>query len=214
MRERTVEEYSQGVALSLDDITRLETAVQKMLALARLETPIQRDSSGATVPCCSLRDVVEDAVHQTRPLAELKAIEVRLEATADVKVPIDSRDALLLCSNILLNALQQSPAEGTVRVVLTVDEGMARLTVQDQGDGISEQDRAHVFEPYYRGDPSRSRNSGGTGLGLSICKAICERAEGSIEIANKNAGGALVTVKLPAEPLPSGPILSASLKEP
>jgi signal transduction histidine kinase len=214
MRERTVEEYSQGVALSLDDITRLETAVQKMLALARLETPIQRDSSGATVPCCSLRDVVEDAVHQTRPLAELKAIDVRLEATADVKVPIDSRDALLLCSNILLNALQHSPGEGTVRVVLTVDEGMARLTVQDQGDGISEQDRAHVFEPYYRGDPSRSRKSGGTGLGLSICKAICERAEGSIEIANKNAGGALVTVKLPAEPLPSGPILSASLKEP
>jgi signal transduction histidine kinase len=214
MRERTVEEYSRGVALSLDDITRLETAVQKMLALARLETPIQRDSSGATVPCCSLRDVVEDAVDQTRPLAELKAIEVRLEATADVKVPIDSRDTLLLCSNILLNALQHSPAEGTVRVVLSVDQGMARLTVQDQGDGISEQDRDHVFEPYYRGDPSRNRKSGGTGLGLSICKAICERAEGSIEIANNNAGGALVTVKLPAELLPSAPILSASLKEP
>ncbi len=212
MRKRTVEEYSQGLALSLDDITRLETAVQKMLTLARLEAPIPEDSSEATAQC-SLRDGIEDAVNQTRALAELKTIDVSVEVTADAKVPIDSRDALLLCSNILLNALQHSPTGGTVRIALSVGGETAWLTVQDQGEGISEQQRAHLFEPFYRGDPSRSRKSGGTGLGLSICKAICERAGGSIEIANSPAGGALVTVKLPAEIVASGSTRSASLKE-
>jgi two-component system OmpR family sensor kinase len=160
-----------------------------------------------------LRDGIEDAVNQTRALAELKTIDVSVEVTADAKVPIDSRDALLLCSNILLNALQHSPTGGTVRIALSVGGETAWLTVQDQGEGISEQQRAHLFEPFYRGDPSRSRKSGGTGLGLSICKAICERAGGSIEIANSPAGGALVTVKLPAEIVASGSTRSASLKE-
>ena len=130
--------------------------------------------------------------------------------TADAKVPIDSRDALLLCSNILLNALQHSPTGGTVRIALSVGGETAWLTVQDQGEGISEQQRAHLFEPFYRGDPSRSRKSGGTGLGLSICKAICERAGGSIEIANSPAGGALVTVSSLQKswhPVPHAPLL-------
>jgi signal transduction histidine kinase len=127
-------------------------------------------------------------------------------------VPIDSRDALLLCSNILLNALQHSPHGSTVRITAITGEEAVQLTVQDQGEGISDDDRAHVFEPFYRGDPSRSRKNGGTGLGLSICKAICRRAGGSIEIANHPAGGALVTVTLPAEATAAGSTLSGSLK--
>jgi signal transduction histidine kinase len=86
------------------------------------------------------------------------------------------------------------------------------MTVRDQGEGISDKDRDSVFEPFYRGDPSRSRKSGGTGLGLSICKAICERAGGTIEITNDPAGGALVMVTLPARTTASDSTLSASLK--
>ena len=214
MNKRTAEEYSQGLALSIEDFTRLEMTVQKMLTLARLEQPPERDSSEATSPSSSLCEVVEDAVSQCKPLAELKAIGVNLDFSSDARVAIDSRDALLLCSNILLNALQHSPEGAAIQIALTVDDDVARLTVQDRGEGISEKDLAHIFEPFYRGDPSRSRKSGGTGLGLSICKAICEAAGGSIEIANSNAGGALVTVKLPAVRMVfrSTPSSSASFK--
>jgi signal transduction histidine kinase len=86
------------------------------------------------------------------------------------------------------------------------------LTIQDDGEGIAEEDIPHVFEPFYRGDASRSRKSGGTGLGLSICKAICNRAGGSIEIANHRAGGVLVTVFLPILSLQPEPTLSGSIK--
>ncbi len=213
MRKRTVEEYGQGLALSLDDFTRLESTVHKMLTLARLEQPSDSCRSETSFQFCSLRDAIEDAVHQSKPLAELKSVAVRVEFNSDARIPIDSHDALLLCSNIVLNALQHSPDKSTVRIVLAAEEDVARLTVQDQGEGISDDDRAHVFEPFYRGDPSRSRKRGGTGLGLSICKAICERVGGSIEMANIAGGGALVTVRLPTEVIPSNSTLSASLKE-
>lgn len=212
MRKRTLEEYGQGLALSLEDFTRLESTVQKMLTLARLEQPPESYNSSRAPQYCSLRDTIEDAVHQGKPFAELRSIEVRMEFTGDVKVPIDSRDALLLCSNILLNALQHGPEGSTVIIAVHADEGIVQLTVRDQGEGISEEDRASVFEPFYRGDPSRSRKSGGTGLGLSICKAICERVGGSIEIANHAAGGAVVTVRLPAEVTEPDSTLSSSLK--
>ena len=212
MRKRSVEEYSRGLALSLDDFARLESTVQRMLTLARLEQPPDSDGSKAVPRSCSLRDVIEEAIQQSKPLAELKGIEVSLELSADARVPIDSRDALQLCSNILLNALQHSPGGTAVRITVDVREETIRLKVQDQGEGISEADRDYIFEPFYRGDPSRSRKSGGAGLGLSICKAICERVGGSIEIANNAGGGAFVTVTLPAQPLSPAPIPSASLK--
>ena len=212
MRKRTVEEYGQGLALSLEDFTRLESTVEKMLTLARLEQPLESTGSSRVSRFCSLRDTVEDALHQSKPFARLKCIDVTVEFNADARVPIDSRDALLLCSNILLNALQHGPNGSAVRITAITRAETVQLTVQDQGEGISEDDRAHVFEPFYRGDPSRSRKNGGTGLGLSICKAICRGAGGSIEIANHPAGGALVTVILPAEAASVGPTLSGSLK--
>lgn len=203
MRNRSTEEYSRGLALSLEDFTRLESTVQKMLTLARLEQPAGSGGSSPAVSFCSLSNVIEDAINQSQPLAELKAIKVSFDSSGDAQVPIDFHDGLLLFSNVLLNALQHSPDRAGVAIVLKVHEAKAWVTVQDHGEGISEKDRTNIFEPFYRGDPSRSRKSGGTGLGLSICKAICERAGGSIEIVNSLGGGALVTVTLPARPLPS-----------
>ena len=209
MRERNVEEYRRGLALSLVDFTRLESTVQKMLTLARLEQPAGHSES--TVYSCSLRDVIEDTANQSRPLAELKAIQLSFVSNADARVPIDRHDALLLCSNILLNALQHSPDGATIRLALEVEQDAARFKVEDQGEGISEGD-PYIFEPFYRGDPSRSRKSGGTGLGLAICKAICERVGGSIDIANSAEGGAAVTIILPAVRVASAAIPSASVK--
>jgi signal transduction histidine kinase len=212
MRKRTIEEYIRGLTLSLNDFTRLESTVQKMLTLARLEQQMENGGVGAAFHSCSLRDAIEDSVNQIKAFAELKVIDVQIESITEARVPIDSRDAFLLCSNILLNAVQHSPDGSTVRINMNVNGEIVSLTVKDRGEGISEQDRLHIFEPFYRGDSSRSRKSGGTGLGLSICRAICERVGGTIEIANGPSGGALVTVTLPAEASGEGSGFSASFK--
>jgi signal transduction histidine kinase len=191
MKRRTVEEYERGVALGLEDVTRLEQTVHKMLTLSRLEQP--KEAVGQN---CRIDVVLQDVVQQSRPLAELRDIRVAL-ALANVRVPLDSRDATLLCSNVLSNALQHSPEGASVDVSVALADGVGILTVRDCGEGIDEGERQSLFLPFYRGDVSRSRKSGGTGLGLSICKAICDRVGASIEIANHASGGAVVRITLP-----------------
>ena len=198
MRKRSVEEYGEGLTLSLRDCDRLEETVQKLLTLARLEQPQEISSNQSTQHACSLREAVEEAVHQSAALAQLKAIDVKVDAVESAFVPLDRRDAVLLSANLLVNALQHSTKRGRVLLSLAQKGSNVVFTVQDWGEGIAEEDRPHLFHPFYRGDISRSRKSGGSGLGLSICKAICDRAGGSIDISNHAGGGALVTVTLPS----------------
>lgn len=204
MRKRAPDEYARGLTLSLDDFTRLEETVQKMLTLARLDTRAEVRRADAIPQNCSLGEILEEAVHQSAPVAELRQVKVKVQIATEAQISIDRHDALLLCSNVLLNALQHSPSGGCVQVDMTVDHGIVSLAIQDEGDGVAKEDLPFLFEPFYRGDPSRSRKSGGTGLGLSICKAICDRAGGSIEILNWDPnGGALVTIALPGKLIPN-----------
>jgi K+-sensing histidine kinase KdpD len=98
-------------------------------------------------------------------------------------VPIDSRDAFLLCSNILLNAVQHRPDGSSARITMNVNEQTVRLTVKDGGEGISAEDRVHHLNHFIE-VIRREVGRAGTVLGFSICRAICERACGTIEIAN------------------------------
>jgi signal transduction histidine kinase len=196
MRPRTVEEYQRGLERCLEDNARIETTVHEMLTLARVEhgeaMAGERESAQ-----CAIRECVETSIQQSEAFAQLRQVKVTLNAVADAIVGIEERDGVLLCSNLLLNALQHSPAGSTVELSLTADDRTVILTVRDEGTGIAGDELAHVFEPFYRGDDSRDRKSGGTGLGLSICKAICDRASGSISIVNGASGGAVATVRLP-----------------
>jgi signal transduction histidine kinase len=121
-------------------------------------------------------------------------------------VDADPEQLQLLCSNLLLNALQHSSAGSAVRAVVTQSEGRAELAIEDAGEGIAPRDLPHVFDRFYRGDPSRSRNTGGTGLGLAICKAIASRWQGTIDIASDLGVGTKVMVRFPASQLPSASI--------
>lgn len=191
LRKRTVEEHERGLAVGLSDLTRLEQTVQKMLSLARLE---QSPTGSST---CSMHEAFEDARRQSLAMGTLKSVTITLHMPADVIVPLAHDDAELLCSNILVNALQHSPDHGVVEVVAEANESWFQLSVRDHGSGVRMEEATLLFEPFYRSDASRSRKSGGSGLGLSICKALCERVGGSIHIANHPEGGALVTVELP-----------------
>ena len=193
MKRRSVEEYEKGIALVLDDIGRLEGTVQKMLTLSRLEQGPREEHKSA-----NLQDVMLEAITQSQPRAELKRVQVTYAGVDNrVDIPISKEDATLLCSNVLINAIQHSLLSGSVEVTAHQEAEKIWLRVRDYGAGIADEDKPFLFDAFYRGDASRSRKSGGTGLGLSISKAICDRAGGTISIANHSEGGAVVEIELP-----------------
>jgi signal transduction histidine kinase len=198
LKQRTALEYEHGIERCQMDCERLEETVAKMLTLARAET-----KSDSPKIAADLSQVLRQVSEQFESMAELKHLKIVLLAEEPVWVDVDREQLHLLCSNLLLNALQHSPAGSAVRAVVQQDGTRSELVVEDAGEGIAPEDLPHVFERFYRGDPSRSRNTGGTGLGLAICKAIASRWQGTIEIASDLGIGTKVRVRFPSAQLPS-----------
>lgn len=193
MRKRTSEQYEQGAQELLVDIQRIQGLIDQMLTLARVEETPQAPGLET-----DLSSVVKSVANRLQPLAEVKKIAIRVNADAACPVAVESGDAGVLVSNLLLNALQHSRAESLVTVSVRPCAGGTELRVSDQGEGISDSALPHVFERFYRADASRSRQSGGAGLGLAICKAIVERAHGNIKIQSQLDRGTDVMATFPA----------------
>jgi signal transduction histidine kinase len=205
MRQRTTEEYAAGVEVSLADCERMEDIVARMLTLARAEySPDAERVSGISDLALS----VGATTQQFQSMAEIRSVKLTLTAAEPAFVSLSSDEGVLLCSNLLLNALQHSPPQTQVKVLLRPGTGWAELSIEDQGDGIDPALLPHVFERFSRGDPSRSRNTGGTGLGLAICKAIVEKAGGTITLESEPGVGTTAVVRLPRtiRPAASAPI--------
>jgi signal transduction histidine kinase len=207
MKPRSAQEYKAGLERCLADSHRLEALVADMLALACAESSAPMPGPQ---PSVDLAACIQQAVAQLETVAALRNVQVHVScATANqtaIPVSIPAEDCRLFLSNLLLNAIQHSPPASTVEIRLAIDAGQgpptATLTIQDHGDGIPSEALPHVFDRFYRGDPSRTRNTGGTGLGLAIAQAIAQKAGGSILIASQPDPaepnrGATVTVRLP-----------------
>jgi signal transduction histidine kinase len=201
LKQRTAIEYERGIERSQLDCQRMEETVAKMLTLARVEA-----KSVPAIVATDLTEVLRQVSQQFESMAELKRLQVLVLAEGPVMVDIEPEQLQLLCGNLLLNALQHSPAGSAIRAVVQQDGTQAQLAIEDDGEGIATQDLPHVFDRFYRGDPSRSRNTGGTGLGLAICKAIASRWQGSIDIASDLGVGTRVMVRFPVSVLPSASI--------
>ena len=103
------------------------------------------------------------------------------------------------------NAVKYTPAEGRISLSVEGKDGLARLTVADEGQGIDKDSLPHVFDRFYRTDESRARQTGGTGLGLSIAKWIADRHNGWFEVLSWPGVGTRFTLVLPLDPMASAP---------
>ena len=200
LHKRTPAEYEAGIDRCLADTQRLEDLVAKMLTLARVESGSA--ASGAPPQTADILACLRQAAAQLDTVAALHRTRVIIQ-TADesesVRIALSAEDCSLLVSNLLLNALQHSPPESSVLLRLDVQptSEAAELSIEDHGEGIDPAALPHVFDRFYRGDPSRARSTGGAGLGLAICKAVVERAGGSIHLASQVGHGTTVTARLP-----------------
>ncbi len=118
--------------------------------------------------------------------------------SAPLLAMVDPERMGMLVSNLLDNALKYSPPDaGAVLLQLLQDREEAVITVRDHGVGITEEHLSRLFEPFFRVDASRTRESGGFGLGLSLCQAIVQAHGGSIRADSVPDRGTTITVRIP-----------------
>ena len=190
-RPRSTREYARGLESCMADCARLEELVQRMLQLARFE----REPASGHVHC-DLAEVARDVATQMERLAEIREVAIAVQAPASAIAPLEEDACASLLANLLLNAVQHTPAGGSVTAAIFVVAGIT-IEVRDTGRGIAPEDIPHLFERFWRGDSSRARSTGGAGLGLSICKAIVDSCGGEIAVSSRLGEGTCVTVRLP-----------------
>jgi signal transduction histidine kinase len=178
----------------IEDIEETETMISELLETERLDSP----HGGLEKSLVDLSALVRECiagVTDRGPGIDLKG------ADRAVYADVDPERMRILVGNILSNAIKYSDPKGApVRVVLDAADGAIVISFHDHGIGIAGDDLAYVFEPFYRADRSRSRDTGGYGIGLSLAKRIAEAHGGSIELSRKLGEGTSVLVSVPASP--------------
>jgi len=214
LKPRSVAEYQIGLQRCEADCERMEEIVGRMLTLARLESGHRPPPASQATDLCA---IVHGVARHLSSIAAVRQVGIDFSADATLPVYVDAEQLRTLCSNLLLNALEHSHPASVIQVHARRTADLAELRIEDGGDGIDPAVLPHVFNRFFRGDPSRSRNTGGTGLGLAIAKAIVQHAEGEIALASTLGAGTVVTVRLPLAAtalLASSPATLANLSVP
>lgn len=181
------------------ELNRLQQLVSDLLELSRLEN---KSLSTTDQPqSVELHELVIQAWQSLVPLAEQRGVDLVLDSAGQHRVWGDAARLHRVVLNLLDNALRFSPNQGEIQVHLYREGNWQRLEVRDQGEGFSDEDLKHMFERFYRGDPSRSRGKRvGSGLGLAIVDQIICAHGGRIRARNHLEGGAQLLLDLPKEP--------------
>lgn len=180
-------------------IADLREEIQLMDGLIGEIMTLARGRSGAPLPVepLDLAAVVRAAL--ARRERQFEAHRVQPESHL-APAPVTGAPDLLerAVGNLLDNALRHGGNGVALTVSTGLAHGMAFVQVEDDGPGIPAEHRERVFEPFYRPDPSRHRETGGSGLGLAIVAAIVRRHGGRASVTERPGGGAVVRLELPA----------------
>lgn len=179
----------ETIASMLEETDRLVQTVESLLLLSRA------DCQALMKEPVEVGDLLADVVEFLSVLAEEKQQQIVFERQAVLQMEADSCMLRRAFLNLVDNAVKYSPEQAiiTIRIYRQVD-GATVVEVADQGPGIADQDKARVFERFYRIDNGRSREKGGTGLGLSITRASIEAHGGEVCVLDNPGGGALFRV--------------------
>ena len=178
----------------LEEIEHLSRLSEDLLLLFREDAGLAPSREGWS----DLDQLAREIAEHMRVVATEHDQSLVLDAPAPCRVMGNQEQLRRLLFNLLDNAINFTPAGGTIAIEVDCDKNQARLVVSDTGIGIAPEHLPRIFDRFYRGDSSRSRRTGGSGLGLSICRSIAEAHRGSIEVESEPGKGTRVIVTLPA----------------
>jgi signal transduction histidine kinase len=183
----TLRQYVAEMRVGVETLARL---VDDLFELAQVDA----GAIEAEVRRATIAEVVDSALAACDGQATEKRLTVEADLADAAASPCSPRLTRVI-QNLLQNAISHTPADGTVRVEAQRRAGAVRLTVEDSGEGIPPGAADRVFDPFWRGDASRT--SDGAGLGLALAKRIVESLGGEISVDDGTRRGARFAVELP-----------------
>jgi signal transduction histidine kinase len=210
-REQSVAESRESLGVCRRAVVRMQTIVERLLALARAEGGDERGRAGTSdltgragllgppesqTSVIPLRDMVTEVAAWLEPLAHERAVAVTVLGD-EVQVAGDETQLREAIGNVITNAIVYNRAGGQVRIALSAADDRATVEVADTGRGIPAAALPHVFDRFFRVDQARARSTGGAGLGLAVARAIVESHRGTIACSSREGAGSIFVVTLP-----------------
>ena len=174
------------------EVIRLSRLVKDLERLANLEdgsAVLEKTEFG-------LKDMISGISLGLRAVCLKKGVDLSVQGE-EVVIFGDSGKLGQVVANLISNSLRHTPEGGHIRVNIGQTDNMTLVTVEDDGEGIPPEHLPHIFERFYRADPSRSQLSGGAGIGLAIAKAVVDMHDGRIRVESKPGQGARFEIELP-----------------
>ena len=200
--ERPVEEYRESMRAVAAESARLSALVSDLTLLAEgqlLENPLEHR-------LVDLSELLHEVTRSLRPLATTRGISVEVESSGGTEFRGDERLLRRISTNLLENAIKFSPNGSQIGVAIAADPGRVEIRVLDQAPTLSTEERAKVFERFYRSPTTRNVERTGSGLGLAIAQWAVRLHGGTIRVEPRAERGNAFIVELPAR----GPRLPAT----
>lgn len=194
-------ERREFLRIALAQGERLSRLVAELFEFAALDARERQAQLEPFAPA----DLIHDVARKHQPAAN--AGDVRIEVDLPRETPFAHGDLAMIervLDNLIDNAITHTPSGGTVRLRAWTEDQELRIAVADDGPGISEEAREHLFEPFTRGDEREA--AGHAGLGLAIARRMMELQGGALELGDPGTRGAEFIVTLPLAPATPGAV--------
>jgi two-component system, OmpR family, sensor histidine kinase CpxA len=213
VRQRSGED-AQGAIDRIDlEANRLNELIGRLLTIARLEA----GNDGLRADSVNLAELVEEVANDANFEAQTRNCHVTVDAAEDCIIKGNAEVLHSAIENVVRNALRYTWEGTDVQVSLKADSAPdgreAVLRVGDFGPGVPESSLDKLFQPFYRIDDSRGRETGGVGLGLAITERAVRLHGGTVRASNRPEGGLIVEIRLPLAGAVPAPKLQAKPAE-
>lgn len=192
-KPRTPEQYRDTLLDCRGSGQQIHQLVERLLLLARLDAGVDH----LRVEPVDVAHLAEQCASLVRPLAEARGLSLRSHEEGSAMLDADPAKLREVITNLLHNAIEYNQPDGTIDLTVLRDQMTLRIEVRDTGIGIAPEAREHLFERFYRADPSRQSEGLHAGLGLAIVKGYVDLMGGEIAVESEPGQGSTFRVELP-----------------
>ncbi len=178
-------EEEKGLEVIVSEVNRLKKIINEMILLAKLES----EETSFKKESVSVENLVNQVLERALPIAAERKIEMQQKVAPNLHLIGDEERLLRALLNLSFNGIRHATTK--LSITALEEQGLMKIMVEDDGEGISDDLIPHIFHRFVKG------KNGETGLGLAISRAIVEQTGGKIEVGKSKLGGALFTLTFP-----------------